>query len=84
MDDFYKIMGEFYSGDMKRHSSPTKRLIAQKQAAWNHKAVLNPHREANKYGLHYNCSPRKSYVIEPEGGELNYDLARNKPLKFYD
>lgn len=27
MDEFYKIMGEFYSGDMKRHKSPTKRLI---------------------------------------------------------
>jgi hypothetical protein len=29
MDDFYTVMGEFYSkGDMTRHVSPTKRLIS--------------------------------------------------------
>lgn len=27
MDNFYQIMGEFYSSDMKKHASPTKRLI---------------------------------------------------------
>ena len=26
-DDFYKLVGEFYSPDMKKHASPTKRLI---------------------------------------------------------
>lgn len=39
-DDFYKLMGEFYSGDMKRHASPTKRLIAQKNSTWEHKELM--------------------------------------------
>lgn len=26
-DDFYKLVGEIYSPEMKRHVSPTKRLI---------------------------------------------------------
>ncbi len=34
--------------------------------------------------MHYTCSPDKSYVIEPRGGELDYDLAYKNPLKFYD
>ena len=37
MDEFYQIMGEFYSG-APRHTSPTKRLIDQKHAAFRHKA----------------------------------------------
>lgn len=36
MDEFYKIMGEFYSG-APRHVSPTRRLIEQKHAAFRHK-----------------------------------------------
>lgn len=36
------------------------------------------------YKLHYTSSPDKSYVIEPKGGELNYNLAYKNPLKFYD
>jgi len=39
MDDFYEVMGDFYSkgSDIHRHESPTKRLIQQKNAAWGHK-----------------------------------------------
>jgi len=40
MDKFYEIMGEFYSSDMRKHASPTKRLMQQKDAAWKHKAFL--------------------------------------------
>ncbi len=41
MDDFYALMGDFYSkGDMQRHASPTKRLISQKNSTWAHKEVL--------------------------------------------
>lgn len=36
------------------------------------------------YSLTYCTSPGKSYVIEPQGGELNYNLAQKNPLKFYD
>jgi hypothetical protein len=41
MDKFYEIMGEFYSSDVKKHASPTKRLIAQKDAAFRHKEFLS-------------------------------------------
>jgi hypothetical protein len=34
--------------------------------------------------LHYTTSPGKTYVIEPAGGELDYDLVYKSPLKFYD
>ena len=76
-------MGEFYSEQMKRHASPTKRLIAQKNSTWEHKEAMK-YCHTQKYGLHYTAAPGKSYVIEPEGGELDYDLARTNPLGFYD
>ena len=42
MDDFYTIMGDFYNtGDVKRHSSPTKRLISQKNSTWEHKELIS-------------------------------------------
>lgn len=86
MDKFYEVMGEFYKSDMKRHSSPTKRLMKQKEAAWTHKAVLyKDHRpQSGTYGITYVTSPDKLYRIEPVGGEINYDLAHKNPLKFYD
>jgi hypothetical protein len=34
--------------------------------------------------MHYTTSPDKSYVIEPKGGELDYNMAYKNPLKFYD
>jgi hypothetical protein len=40
--------------------------------------------EKGEYSLTYVCSPEKSYVIEPKGGELNYKIAEKNPLKFYD
>lgn len=40
MDEFYKIMGEFY-GSVKKHKSPTRRLIQQKDAAFRHKEKLS-------------------------------------------
>lgn len=36
--EFYKVMGEFYDPvAMKRHESPTMRLIAQKNSTTKHK-----------------------------------------------
>jgi len=85
MDKFYEIMGEFYSSDMKKHASPTKRLIQQKDAAFKHKEFLSRKITATQdYQLTYVASPQKTYVIEPKGGEINYDLAFKNPLKFYD
>ena len=34
--------------------------------------------------LAYNPSPEKSYIIEPHGKSLNYDLVKKDPHKFYD
>jgi hypothetical protein len=87
MDDFYTIMGDFYAKDStcQRHESPTKRLIQQKNAAWSHKQVFKDKVRANQsYQLHYTTSPEKSHLIEPIGGELNYDLARKNPMAFYN
>lgn len=41
MDNFYEIMGDFYGGEMRKHASPTKRLIQQKDAAFEHKKFLS-------------------------------------------
>jgi len=41
MDEFYKVMGDFYGGNMKKHASPTRRLRAQKAAAVEHKTYLS-------------------------------------------
>lgn len=40
MDKFYEIMGEFYENNLRKHASPTKRLMQQKEAAWKHKEFL--------------------------------------------
>ena len=86
MDDFYTIMGDFYNkGTMNKHASPTKRLIDQKNSCWAHKEIIKDNMRASQsYKMHYTTSPDKSYVIEPKGGELDYDLADKNPLKFYD
>lgn len=41
-------------------------------------------RRTQKYGLHYTTSPGKSYIIEPDGNELDYRKAYKDPLGFYD
>ena len=41
-------------------------------------------KHSNSYKIHYTSGPGKSYVIEPKGGELNYDLAHKNPQKFYE
>jgi hypothetical protein len=85
MDNFYDIMGEFYSSDMRKHQSPTKRLVQQKDAAFEHKKFLSKNMtRTQEYGLTYVASPDKTYVIEPKGGMIDYSMARKNPLKFYD
>jgi len=39
-DEFYKVMGEFYGGNMKRHESPTRRLRQLKDSTVEHKTVI--------------------------------------------
>lgn len=70
---------------MKKHPSPTKRLMQQKDAAFKHKEFLSRKMKSTQdYQLCYVASPTKTYVIEPKGGEINYDLAHKDPLKFYN
>lgn len=84
MDDFYKVMGEFY-GSVKRHTSPTKRLRDMKDSTVVHKTVLKQGlRRTQDYSLTYCTSPDKAYVIEPHSGEIDYELAYKNPLKFMD
>ena len=54
----------------KKHKSPTKRLMQQKEAAWKHKEFLKTNHinyikktENDKYSLAYVCDPKKTYVI---------------------
>lgn len=79
-------MTEFYGkgeGDEK-HASPTKRLISLKNSTSDNKKIMAGNIQRGEYSLTYCSSPGKSYIIEPHGGELNYNLAQSNPLKFYD
>jgi len=40
MDQFYSVMGEFYGNNQKKHASPTRRLMDQQKASWDHKSHL--------------------------------------------
>lgn len=70
--------------DIEKHSSPTKRLIKHKNTTFEHKKVMANNIQRQDYSLTYCPSPGKSYVIEPHGGELKYNLAEKNPEKFYD
>lgn len=85
MDNFYAVMGDFYKSNFKKHDSPTRRLMQMKESTWNHKGHFhNKLRKTQDYSLSYQIGPDKAYVVEPHGGEINYDLAQKNPLKFYD
>ena len=85
-DEFYKVMDKIYGGkNPPKHKSPTKRLMQQKDAAVNHKTFLSKNlSKGDEYSLTYVTDPKKTYVIQPREGEINYDLAKRSPLKFYD
>lgn len=85
MEGFYHVMNEYKANDnLRRHASPTMRLIKQKNSTWEHKKLLGRNRFDPKYDLCYTTEPGKSYVIEPEGGELDYSQAQKDPIGFYD
>lgn len=78
-------MDEIKANDnFKRHESPTRRLIAQKNSTWDHKKLLRKERNHREYELEYTTEPGKSYIVKPEGGPLRYELARRDPVGFYD
>lgn len=49
-----------------------------------HKKIMKNNIEKGDYSLVYTTGPRKSYIVQPHGGELNYKLAEKNPLKFYE
>ena len=64
VDGFRRLMDLEYGGIPKKHKSPTKRLMQQKEACWKHKEFLSKNlSKGDKYSLSYTCDPRKSYVI---------------------
>ena len=80
MDQFYKVMGEFYGAGVKKHESPTRRLMDQQKASWRHKDHLYKKMRSGdidfqEYSLTYTVDPKRTYVIQPKEGEINYDLA---------
>lgn len=83
-------MGEFYANDQKKHESPTRRLMDQQKASWNHKALLYKKQKSGQidmqhnYSITYTVDPKRTYVIQPKEGEINYAMATKSPLKFYD
>lgn len=76
---------------VERHESPTKRLIQHKDSTWDHKArvsfglkqdLASTSKHVQQRGLMtgdysqvYSVEPGKTYVIEPQGGELPYEMA---------
>ena len=97
-DGFYWVMNDYireYCGSrtgvappqLRKHASPTKRLIKMKNTTFEHKKVMHENmqqvRDHSSYQLTYSTSPGKTYVIEPHGGELNYKLVDRNPEKFY-
>jgi hypothetical protein len=75
--------GYYLPGPERKHKSPTKRLINHKNSAWEHKKRITGGVARGEYSQTYCISPGKTYVIEPEGGELPYELAQKSPQKFY-
>jgi len=58
-------MEEYYSKEelLKKHKSPTKRLIEQKNSTWEHKELFQNKISNDIYQLTYTTRPGKSYVI---------------------
>ena len=67
----------------KKHASPTKRLISLKNSTWDHKKKISQSLNKGQYSQTYCISPGKSYVVEAQGGELDYEIAEKSPKKFY-
>ena len=88
-DAFYQEMDDFYHKGTRKHESPTRRLMDQQKASWNHKAHLYPQVKAgeidmNQYSLTYTVDPKSTYVVQPKEGEIVYDTAFKNPNKFFE
>lgn len=76
-DAFYEAHNEYYyeDPDQAAHDSPTRRLVEHKNTAFSHKQTMKDNIAKVDYSLTYTTGPTTSYVIEPHGGELDYNLA---------
>lgn len=83
-DYFYEALNQYYQEGTEAHSSPVRRLIQQKNTAFDHKKTMAANIDKGEYALTYTPGPGKSYVIEPHDGQLNYRLAEKNPLKFME
>lgn len=85
-NNFYAIMSEMYGkGECdEKHESPTKRLVEQKNTAFENKKIIHDNVTPAEYSIQYTAAPGKSYVVEPHGGELDYQKIYKDPLGFYD
>lgn len=82
IDPYYMVERE------PRHRSPTMRLIEQMNTAVLHKQVFREEAMAGKadpaYHQIYTTEPGSSYKVQPEGGELPYELAEDDPDQFFE
>lgn len=61
---------------MKKGSSPTKRLIEMKKSTWAHNKKAKNVQEQTEYSLKYTTSPKKTYVMDPHEGKIDYSKAK--------
>jgi hypothetical protein len=78
-------MDQYYTNEpAEKHESPTKRLISHKNSVQDHKKAMKDNIQRGDYSMTYCTEPGKSYIVEPKGGQINYDIVRKNPIKFYD
>lgn len=72
-DKFYDLSSSSYQ--QYSNCSPTKRLIQMKNTTTKHHIIESQKglTQNNSYQITYTTSPEKSYVVKPDGGEIQYD-----------
>lgn len=49
-----------------------------KGAKWAHEKGTSDIQKKSGYSIRYTTSPKKSYVVEPKEGKIDYSKAKNK------
>jgi hypothetical protein len=71
--------GYYQPGPERKHKSPTRRLIQQKDSITQHKTKIRNELQRGEYSQIYSVAPGSTYVIEAQGGELPYEIAEKNP-----
>lgn len=71
--------GYYMPGPERKHKSPTRRLINQKNSITDHKQRISTGLNRGEYSQIYSIAPGNTYVIEAQGGELPYEMAEQNP-----